>query len=103
MHETGHSGPVHSLLRHIYFFVFGWARSSLLQGFLCLSLSGGYYLVAEQGPLLVTVSAVAKHRLWDTRAPWLWLTGFVALRDVESLWIRDRARDSYVGRRILYH
>ena len=71
-----------------------------MHGLSLVAASRGSSLVAVRGLLIVVASLVAEHGLQGVWAQYLWHTGLVALRHVESSWTRDQTRVPCVGRRI---
>ena len=72
-----------------------------MHGLSLVSASRGFSLVAMHRLLIVMTSLVAEHRLQGTQARWLRPTGLVALRHVESSWIRDQTCVPHTGRWML--
>ena len=93
-----------------FIFIFGCAGSSLLcTGFLQLWQAGGT-LHWVRGLLIVAASLTAEHsfRCVDfssrsTQAQLWWCMDIVALRHVESSWIRNQTHVSCIGRQISIH
>ena len=66
-------------------------------------VSGGSSLVVLHGLLIVVASFVAERGLQAHGLQYLQHPGLVAVRHVESSWIRDRTHVPCIGRQILMH